>query len=167
MKIRLAKLLKLIQLPLFILGFFWFSVIPTLAVPPPNPTNSPNLTLDLGGEAYVQGLPMVKDSYSTNPDWFNERFTDIIGTILDIVMVVGALMLLLYLLWGALSWITSAGDKTKTEEARNRMTSAIIGIIILSSAVALFMFVQQILGICILDFWNNACTVAPSTVVGP
>ena len=79
---------------------------------------------------------MVKDSYSTNPDCLMNAFTDIIGTILDIVMVVGALMLPT-LPPGAHSWITSAGDKTKTEEARNRMTSAIIGIIILSSAVAL------------------------------
>lgn len=166
-QISITKLLKRIQIPLVLFGFMWFGMMPVFAAsPPPDPTDVPNLTLDLGGEAYVQSLPMVNQS-STGSEWFKQRFADIIGSILDIVMTVGALMLLLYLLWGALSWITSAGDKTKTEEARNRMTSAIIGIIILSSTVALFMFVQQILGICVLDFWNTACTSAPVAPIVP
>lgn len=165
MRIQLPKLFKLLHLPLSIIGFFGLSLMPAFASnAPPRPGSGAGITLDLGDEALNQGLPMVNEKI-TGPEWFNGQFANIIGTILDIVMTVGALMLLLYLLWGALSWITSAGDKTKTEEARNRMTSAIIGIIILSSAVALFMFVQQILGICVLDFWGNACTVAPSTVV--
>jgi hypothetical protein len=45
---------------------------------------------------------------------------------------------------GAISWITSGGDKGKIEDARNKITAAVIGILILASAWALFNLVVGI-----------------------
>jgi hypothetical protein len=53
---------------------------------------------------------------------------------------------------GAFEWITSGGDKGKAEKARDKMTQAVIGLVILISAVAILMFIQQLLGICIINF---------------
>ncbi|MBP9781378.1 hypothetical protein KBC89_01865, partial [Candidatus Woesebacteria bacterium] len=83
-------------------------------------------------------------------------------SILSIVISIAFIMLLIYLIWGGFAWITSSGDKGKLDEARNRMSTAIIGIIVLSSVVALFMLVQQMLGICVLDFWGTACVAPPA-----
>lgn len=75
-----------------------------------------------------------------------------VGNILGMVMTVALLVLLFYLIWGGFEWITSAGESGKLEKARNRMMHAILGILILSGTLALFMFVQYLLGINIITF---------------
>lgn len=67
-------------------------------------------------------------------------------SMLTVVMAVAGLALLIMLLWGGISWITSGGDKSKAEEARSRITTAIIGMIVLAAAYALLLLVLQILG---------------------
>ncbi len=54
------------------------------------------------------------------------------------VFVVAAAIVFAYLVWGAISWITSGGDKSKVEVARNRITSAVIGLLVLVSVWAIF-----------------------------
>ena len=70
----------------------------------------------------------------------------LITSALSIVMVIALLMVLLYLILGGIAWITSGGDKGKTEEARNKITAAVIGIIILAAAWAIVTFVSYLLG---------------------
>jgi hypothetical protein len=73
-------------------------------------------------------------------------FGALINSILSIVMVVALLLVLLYLILGGIEWITSGGDKGKTESARNKITAAVIGIIILAAAYALVTLVAWVLG---------------------
>jgi hypothetical protein len=75
-----------------------------------------------------------------------DNIGNLITSVLTIVMVVAILLVLLYLIMGGIEWITSGGDKGKTESARNKITSAIIGIIILAAAYALTQLVAYILG---------------------
>jgi len=64
------------------------------------------------------------------------------------VLIIGGFMVLFYLLWGALDWITSNGEEEKLKSAREKMTNAIIGIIILVIALGVFLVVTtDILGI--------------------
>jgi hypothetical protein len=53
---------------------------------------------------------------------------------------IGAIMVLIYMVWAGLEWISSAGDKGKLESARQKMTQAMIGIIILVSAFTIIGF---------------------------
>jgi cytochrome bd-type quinol oxidase subunit 2 len=76
----------------------------------------------------------------------------IIGTLLSVTMTVGMLLLLFYLIMGGFAWLTSNGDKGKTEEARNKITTAVIGMLILASVLALVLFIQYILGIQVFTF---------------
>lgn len=110
-------------------------------------------TLDIGGQAVQQQLPGSAGYTAGAP---GGGFGGILGTILSGIMVVAALMVLLYLIWGAIEWITSGGDKAKTEKARQRMTTAVIGIIVLASTLAIFMFVQNLLGLSILNFGGGS-----------
>jgi hypothetical protein len=57
---------------------------------------------------------------------------------------IGAVFVLIYFIWGALGWITSSGDKGKLESARDRITQAIIGLIILVGSYAIIGFVGEI-----------------------
>lgn len=79
-------------------------------------------------------------------------FGDRLGSILTVVLTIGMLLLLLYLVWGAVEWLTSGGDSSKLQAARNRMMHAIVGILLLSGSLALYLFVQWILGIEVLEF---------------
>jgi len=74
-------------------------------------------------------------------------------------IVVGGLLLLMYLMWGGISWITAGGDKTRVEQARNQITHAIVGFAILAGTVALATFLGSALGI---DFLTNLQFDLPS-----
>lgn len=67
-------------------------------------------------------------------------------SLLTIVMAIAALAVFIYLIWGGIEWITAGGDKGKTESARNKITAAVIGIIVLAAAYAILLLVLQILG---------------------
>ncbi len=79
-------------------------------------------------------------------------FGALISKYLGVVMTGAALLLLLYLVWGSIEWITSEGDKGKLEKARSKITQAIIGIIVLAASLAVFNLVQNFLGIKVLLF---------------
>lgn len=68
----------------------------------------------------------------------------IIGKIVGIVFVIAAILAFAYLIYGAISWITSGGDKAKVEAARNHLTSAVIGLLILAAVWGIFLLVMQI-----------------------
>lgn len=53
----------------------------------------------------------------------------------------------LYLLTGGLSWITSGGDKSKLETARDKITNALVGLVIVAAAYAVFSLVGQFFGL--------------------
>ena len=70
--------------------------------------------------------------------------TTMIKNIITLVFVIAAVITFAYLVYGAISWITSGGDKSKVEAARNRITSAVIGLLILAATWAIFLLVMQI-----------------------
>ncbi len=77
-----------------------------------------------------------------------------IGTLLqglvNASIVLGALAAFIFLILGGFQWITSGGDKAKTEEAQKKITNAVIGLIVIAAAYALinlittFLFGQSI-----------------------
>ena len=63
-------------------------------------------------------------------------------------LIVGGFFVLFYLLWGALDWITSNGEEEKLKSARQKMTNAVIGIIIIVAALGIFLVITtDVLGI--------------------
>ncbi|MBQ6449468.1 hypothetical protein IJJ08_01015 [bacterium] len=74
----------------------------------------------------------------------NSNAETIVQRVITIAIVAGALLCLYNLIMGAINWITSEGDKGKTEEARNRMLAAAIGILLLASVWAIFNLVITI-----------------------
>ncbi len=68
----------------------------------------------------------------------------LLGTGISLFLVVAGIVALIYLLWGALDWITSGGDKEKLLKARQKIQNAIIGLIIVFAALVLFNVVTGI-----------------------
>ncbi|HSA83431.1 MAG TPA: hypothetical protein VLF20_00910 [Patescibacteria group bacterium] len=58
----------------------------------------------------------------------------IVGSVVTILLVFGVIIALIFLIIGAIRWITSSGDKAKLESARGTIVAAIIGLILAFSA---------------------------------
>jgi len=74
-------------------------------------------------------------------------FGQIIASIVGILLVAGTIWTLYQLLLGGLAWISAGGDKGSLEAARNRITNALIGLLIMFAAWALYLLILQFLGI--------------------
>ena len=80
-----------------------------------------------------------------------------------ISIIVSGLAALIYLLWGAFSWITSNGEEEKLEKARMQMTNAVIGFVPVIAALTIFSLVSgDILGVIIKDKAGNWVFQLPS-----
>lgn len=71
-------------------------------------------------------------------------YTQIVPKVINVVFLVAAALTFFYLIFGAISWITSGGDKGKVEAARNKITAAVIGLLILAATWAAFSLIIQI-----------------------
>ncbi len=73
-----------------------------------------------------------------------------ISAMVGTLLIIAALLAFLYLILGGIKWITSGGDKAGMEEARNKITHAIVGLIIVGAAWAIMTLVQNFLGVTII-----------------
>jgi hypothetical protein len=67
------------------------------------------------------------------------------------IVIIGGVAFLIYLIWGALEWMTAAGDKNDLEKAQHKITNALIGLTILVASYAIVRFVEAIFGINLLS----------------
>jgi len=55
---------------------------------------------------------------------------DIGSNLILLTFILVIILALFFLIWGGIKWVTSSGDKTKVQAARNTMVYAIIGLVI-------------------------------------
>lgn len=87
---------------------------------------------------------------------------DLLTFLIRIFFIVAGLAALLFLLTGALSWVTSGGNKENVDKARDKITNAVVGLIIIVAVLAVIVTLEQVV------FGNNLClglscpiTIAP------
>lgn len=83
----------------------------------------------------------------------NIKITDVgqlISAAVGLLLILAALLAFFYLILGGIQWITSGGDKAGMEAARNKITHAIVGLIIVGAAWAIMLLVQNFLGVSII-----------------
>lgn len=78
------------------------------------------------------------------------------------VMIVGSLAFFAYLIYGAIKWIISEGDKAKVQDARSHITHALTGLIILFSSFIIIGVIGQIFGINLTRLPIPSPTGAPA-----
>lgn len=76
-------------------------------------------------------------------DCLNELIVNGIKT----AVILGSVAFFIYLIWGGLEWMTSAGDKTQVEAARNRIMHAVTGLAILALSYAIWSLVLYFFGL--------------------
>ena len=70
---------------------------------------------------------------------------------IQLAFVIAIIVTLAMLIWGAVQWIFSGGEKEPVDNARKRITNALIGLAILAVVFAIITLVGQFLGI---DLFN-------------
>ena len=70
-----------------------------------------------------------------------------VSNIIGFAILIAAILVLVYFVWGGIQWITAGGDKGKTEEARNRLTNAVIGLAIVAASWAMWSILLTFFGI--------------------
>lgn len=91
--------------------------------------DSPNITIPRGPNVNIQSLGLL------------------IGNALALLLIIAAIAAFIFLILGGIQWITSGGDKQGLEGARNKITNAVVGLIIVAAAWAVMFLVGQFLGI--------------------
>lgn len=121
-----------------------------------------SIELDIGTAAGAAAAP------ADNIPFAGQDIGVFIGQVLTFVMTISTLAVLIFLIWGALSWILAGGDKGKIQAARDRITQSIIGLIVLLSVLAVFVLVQNFFGIQVLqlDFTKRSASKAASSFGG-
>ena len=98
--------------------------------------------------AFAQNPPLKIDT--TNIPGY-KSIGQFISAGLTLIFIIALIAVLVMLVWGALQWIFSGGDKEAVASARNRILHALIGLAVLAIAIALVNLAGVFVGINILS----------------
>jgi hypothetical protein len=81
-----------------------------------------------------------------------------------VIIFVGGLIVIVFLIQGAIDWIGSGGEKGKVEKAREKITNSIVGMIILLGSFLLISFIGSAIG---YDLLNPQLPTAGTQTIQP
>lgn len=82
----------------------------------------------------------------------NFNIPNLISVAIRLMLIIGIVAAFLYLLMGAVQWVTAGGDKDGIEKAKKKITGAIVGLLIGFSVYAIIGIIGYITG---TDFLNT------------
>ncbi len=82
-----------------------------------------------------------------NPEAGSQGVARFIESIMSFGLIFAFLLLMIYLVTGGIAWITANGDKAGLEAARNKITHAVIGIVVVAAAWAIALLVGGFIGL--------------------
>lgn len=97
----------------------------------------------VGSPAFAQGFKIVTDAPEGIP---TGSLTDIILKVVNVFLGLVGLIAAIFLIYGGLLYITSAGDDKQTENAKHTILYAIVGLIVIGLAAVMVNFVIGIFG---------------------
>lgn len=79
-----------------------------------------------------------------------EYLQSFIPSLVGLVLVIGSIVFFFVFIIGAIQWMVSGGDKAAVEQARGKVTNALVGLVILFSAFAIVLAVEAFFDVDIL-----------------
>ncbi|MBP7875372.1 hypothetical protein KA012_00055 [Candidatus Woesebacteria bacterium] len=92
-------------------------------------------------------VPVVGSTMMALPQGYFPNFRVMVTSLLQIALIASVILVLFQLVTAGLNWITSGGDKAKTESARGKIVAAIVGLVLVVASWALFLFILQLIGL--------------------
>lgn len=100
---------------------------------------------------YAEAVPTSADSVQARLPFTIPSLTGILTFVIRFFFVIAALAALLFLILGAINWVTSAGEKEKVTKAQEKIQAAVVGLVILVAVLALVITLEQVV------FKNSVC----------
>lgn len=135
--VRFKNILTGVSSALFVLGANVSVVLAQKPTTEPAPAGAVNIGIGIG-QNKIENLTIgiiIK--------WF-----------LQILIIAAALVFFIWLVLGGIKWIISGGNPEKVEEARNQITAALIGLIIVFAAWAVARLIKELFGIDLFQLQN-------------
>jgi len=96
------------------------------------------------------------------PDDSGSRFAQVISSFIGLLTIIAFIYFLFILITGAISVISAGGDKAKLENARGRLTTGVIGVVIVVAGMFIMDLIARLLGIeGILDIETMISLIEP------
>lgn len=89
----------------------------------------------------VETITIAKSDLGFSPPNLN----DIITFIIRFLFIVAGLVAILFLILGAISWITAGGNKENVDKAREKIQNAVIGLALVFIVIGIVVLLETIL----------------------
>ena len=140
-------------------------VSPTLAIAA---GSNDGLVTESDGTTYLStAVGTTSATEANNPDLailpqgYAHDLTTLLTAVLSLLIAVVSLLVFVYLIWGGIEWITSGGDKGKTDQARSKIIAALVGVIIIASSYAILQIMLRFLGFdSLTEVFNNIVPIS-------
>lgn len=91
------------------------------------------------------------EGVALNKETIFALFNDVISTIIGVMTVVAGIYFLFLVIIAGYQWMTSGGDKAGMEAARNKLTYAIVGLVVVVLAFTLISLIGALMDIKFLQ----------------
>lgn len=78
-------------------------------------------------------------------------FGGLFSFFIKLLFALGGILMVIFLIMGGVRYITSGGDKAQAQQAREMITNALIGIIIIGSSYAIATLIKTLFGIDVFN----------------
>lgn len=100
--------------------------------------------------AFAQTIKIIQPTGSTGKPIGYGSISEFINAGLRLAFIIALIAVLVMLVWGAVEWIFSGGNKEAYGKARDRIIHALVGLAILAIAFAIVTLAGQFVGINLL-----------------
>jgi hypothetical protein len=70
----------------------------------------------------------------------------IVSAIIGVMLIAGFVLALFHIIFGAIAWISAGGDKNRLQAAQERITAAVVGLIIAAAIWSIMLLIGTFLG---------------------
>jgi len=137
----MSKVTKILMVVSLAVSLFLVNPVAALAAPTPTPlpeSETETSDINLAPQGSFEGLAKISAS-------------SLVSGAIKLILVVAALLFFFMLVVGGIQWIVSGGDKSGSENARKRITSALVGLAIVFAAWAIITLVKTLFGVDIIN----------------
>lgn len=82
----------------------------------------------------------------------NFSFSNLLQAGVTLTLIIAGIVFFFMLVIGGIKWILSGGDKNQTESARNQITAALVGLVIVFAAWAIANLLGTFFGVGVFKF---------------
>lgn len=96
-----------------------------------------------GDPVPLQNLKTIGGDSGFSEETTSSSVFEIIGSIVNVLLSTLGIIFTILILYAGYNWMIAGGDESKIEKAKNTLTRAVIGLIIVVSSWAIWMFIAE------------------------